>query len=184
MMKTRTTLQVVTLIVLFVVARVSSAQTGTAVPPAVVDSWSYLIGDWNVEGRVGSTPVNGSATFDLAEGKYCYVGRQVWRIGENGRSLHLSLIGGWDSAANETIEQGFSSSGDAATVHYRQPAERANVIEGRIDGVSGPGQRWAGTIKLQRNGPDEFLLTTTIDDEIVHSLKYVRKQGDNGTAIK
>jgi hypothetical protein len=154
----------------------SNAQNEAEVPSVAVESWSYLIGDWDVEGRIGSTPVKGSACFEWAEGKHCYIGRQVWKIGEKGRSVHLALIGGWDAANQQTVEQGFSSSGTAATVHYRSAAEKTNVIEGTIDGASGPDTRWSGTVKLERIGSNEFQLTTTIDGEVVHSLKYVRKK--------
>jgi len=157
-------------------ANLSSSQDNVGVPPAVVDSWSYLIGDWNVEGRVGEATVNGTASFEWAANKSCYFGKQAWSINERGRKVELALIGGWDAVANETIEQGFSSSGRAATVHYQAPAEGANVIEGRTDGVTGLGARWFGTIKLERTGPDEFQLTSTIDGKVVHSLKYVRNK--------
>lgn len=160
-------------------AILSCAQDDSGVPPAVVESWSHLIGDWNVEGRVRSSAVTGSASFEWVDGKHCYAGRQVWTIGENGRSVQLAVLGGWDAAENATVEQGFSSAGDSATVHYRPPAEEANAIEGSIDGVSGPDARWAGTVKLERNGPNEFQLTTKIDGKVVHSLKYVRKQAES-----
>ena len=160
---------------------VPGAQNEAGVPPAVVESWSYLIGNWDAEGRIGSTGVKGSASFEWADGKHCYIGRQVWKIGKNGRSSRLTLIGGWDAANNETVEQGFSSSGSAAKVHYRSPAEKANVIEGSIDGASGPDARWSGTIKLKRNGPNEFQLTTTVDGEIVHALRYVRSDDGKGS---
>jgi hypothetical protein len=160
---------------------VSRAQEPREVPQDALALWEYSIGDWDVEGRIGSTPVEGSASFEWAEGKHYYTGRQVWTLGENRRSVHLTLIGGWDAVAQQTVEQGFSSSGSAARVHYRSSAESANVIEGRIDGSESSGERWSGDIKVERNGPAEFHLTTTVDGQIFHSLKYVRIKGDRGT---
>jgi hypothetical protein len=160
---------------------VCRAQESQGVPQDVLALWKYSIGDWDVEGRVGSTPVEGSASFEWAEGRHCYTGRQVWNVGENRRSVHLTIIGGWDAVAQQTVEQGFDSSGSAATVHYRPSAESANVIEGTIDGSESSGERWSGNIKVERNGPAEFHVTTTVDGQIVHSLKYVRTKGDGGT---
>jgi hypothetical protein len=159
----------------------SSAQESQGVPRDVLTSWSYTIGDWEVAGRVGSTPVKGSATFEWAQGRHCYTGRQRWKIGESDREVHLTLIGGWDDAAQETVEQGFSSSGSAATVHYRVTTEKGGTIEGTIDGSENGGARWSGEIQVERKGPDEFQITTTVDGKIVHSLKYVRTKGDGGT---
>jgi hypothetical protein len=159
----------------------ASAQERKGVPPDVLAVWSYSIGDWDVKGRIGSAPVKGSATFEWADGKHCYIGRQVWTVGENRNSVHFTLIGGWDAAANETVEQGFSSSGSAGTVRYRPSAGTTNVIEGNIDGSESSGARRLGDIKVEHKGPDEFQVTTTVDGEIVHSLKYVRTTGDGGT---
>jgi hypothetical protein len=105
----------------------------------------------------------------------------VWNVGENRRAVHLTLIGGWDAVAEETVEQGFDSSGSAATVHYRPSAKSANVIEGRIDGSEAAGARWSGDAKVEHRGPDEFQVTTTVDGQIVHSLNYVRTKGDGRT---
>jgi hypothetical protein len=145
-----------------------------AVPPAVVESWTYLIGRWDIEGYVGALGVTGSATFEWAADGHCYLGKQVWRVGPNGRVVHLALLGGWDPAENETVEHGFSSGGDAATVCYRAPKEGTIVLEGRIAG-NGRDARYAGDVKLERIDNDEFRLTTTIDGELLHSLKYIRK---------
>jgi hypothetical protein len=93
----------------------------------------------------------------------------------------LTLIGGWNDAAQETVEQGFDSSGSAATVHYRVATEKGGAIEGNIDGSEKGGARWSGEIQVERKGPDEFQMTTTVDREIVHSLKYVRTKGDGST---
>jgi hypothetical protein len=162
----------------FVVVALSSnlshAQERPPIPPDVIDSWSYLIGNWTVEGEAGQAAIQGTASFEWAAGKSCYFGKQVWQVGGSGRSIDLALIGGWDAAAKETVERGFSSAGVTATVHYRATEEGSNVIVGTIEGVNGPDERWSGTIKIERHGPDEFLLTTTVDGEVVHELKYVR----------
>jgi hypothetical protein len=131
-----------------------------------------------VEGRIGPTPVKGTAYFDWAKGRHCYVGSQVWTIGEDSHTTHLALIGGWDAAANETVEQGFSSTGDAATVRYstRAPGESPEVIVGQIAGVSGPDRHWQGIVERNQFGPNKFTITTTVDGDIVHSLTYVRRK--------
>jgi len=168
-------------LLLVIPANMASAQDVTGVPPAVVASWSQLIGEWKVAGQVGSSSVTGSACFEWADGRHCYLGRQVWKIGDSGRNVHLALVGGWDAAEKATVEQGFSSAGGAATVRYQPPTEDANVIEGSIDGVSGPNARWAGTVKLEHNGPSEFQLTTKVNGETVHSLGFTRKQADSSS---
>jgi hypothetical protein len=145
-----------------------------------VAQWSYSIGDWEVEGRVGSTPVIGSAKFEWADGKHCYIGRQRWNFGESNRAVHLTLIGGWDDAAMETVEQGFSSSGGSAMVRYRVASEKDGTIEGNIEGAEAGGARWSGEIKVERKEPDEFEITTRVDGQIVHSLKYVRTKRIGG----
>lgn len=152
------------------------AQEPRRVPPEAIESWSFLIGDWDVTGRIRSTPVKGTAAFEWGDAKHCYIGRQKWTIGDSGRVVHLTLIGGWNAAEDATVEQGFSSSGDAATVYYRPSAEKPNLLEGRIEGVNGPDARWTGTVKYERQGPNEFQLTSTINGEIAHSLRYVRQK--------
>jgi len=170
----RIVLQLLGVLMLLLSANNSIAQQSVAIPSAVVESWSYLIGNWTVEGTAGQATIQGTASFEWAANKGCYIGKQIWHIGESGRTVYLELIGGWDAAANETIEQGFSSAGRAATVHYQSPGQEASVIEGRIDGVTGPGSTFAGTVKMERMGPDEFQLTSMVDGRLVHSLKYVR----------
>jgi len=165
-------------------ANLANAQQQDGVPSAVVESWSYLIGDWQISGRVGSASLTGSATFEWVEGKHCYLGRQDWRVGDAGRLVRLTLLGGWNAAEKATVEQGFSSSGDAATVYYQPAAPGGNVIEGDIDGASGPDARWSGTVQLERKGPDEFQLTTTIEGEVRHSLKYTRKKDARDGGVK
>jgi hypothetical protein len=160
------------------------AQEPKGAPQSVLEFWSRLIGDWDVEGRIGSTPVQGSASFEWAEGRHCYVGRQMWRVGEPGGSVQLTLIGGWDAAAGETVEQGFDSSGSAATVRYRPAVDATNVVEGKINGSEASGARWSGEIKVERQGADEFQLTTTVDGEILHSIKYVRTKGESAVRVE
>jgi hypothetical protein len=142
------------------------------------------MGDWALEGRVGTTPVTGTATFKWADGRHCYIGRQTWKVGENGRRVHLTLIGEWDAATGETVEQGFDSSGSAATVRYRPPVKTTNVIDGRIDGSDTSGARWSGEIKVEHQGVDVFQVTTTVEGDIVHSIKYVRAKGDPGSRLE
>lgn len=151
------------------------AQSPATIPPEVTTTWSYLIGDWDVEGRVGSRPVTGTATFEWAEGKHCYLGRQTWEIGDDGRTIQLVLIGGWDAAGGETVERGFSTFGDTATVRYRSADETGDVLKGRVDAVNGPDARWSGTIKIERRSADEFQLATTRGGEVVHSLRYSKR---------
>ena len=107
----RMLLRSMTFLLLVILARLSFGQTDEHVPAEVMESWSYLIGNWKIEGRVGSAMVSGSASFEWTDEKYCYVGRQVWKVGDEGRTIRLTLIGGWNAAENETVEQGFSSSG-------------------------------------------------------------------------
>jgi hypothetical protein len=173
-------MQSIGVLILVSVADLSSAQEPDRVPREILDLWSYSIGSWKVEGQIGSTPVKGSATFEWADGKHCYIARQIWKIGDNERIVYLTLIGGWHAAAGETVEQGFSSSGSAATVHYRPAAENTSVLEGTIDGSESSGARWSGAINVERKETDAFQLTTTVDDAIVHSLKYIRTKGDGG----
>lgn len=161
-------------LLLVVPTRSTSGQNAAGVPPAVVESWSQLIGNWIVEGRVGTTPVKGTAKFEWAEGNYCYLGQQRWQLGEDGRSIQLALIGGWDAAENITVERGFSSGGGAASVSYQLSSDDPSVSEGSVEGVAGPNGRWSGSVRLERHGRDEFQLTTMIDGEVRHSLKYLR----------
>jgi hypothetical protein len=150
----------------------------------VLEFWSRSIGDWVVDGQIGATPVKGTAVFEWADGRHCYIGRQTWKVGENGRSVHLTVIGGWGAAAGETVEQGFDSSGSAATVRFRPPVETTNVIDGRIDGSDASGARWSGQIKVEHKGADLFQVTTTVEGDIVHSIRYVRAKGDSGPRLE
>lgn len=167
---------VLILLLLIVPASLLNAQNDAGAPPEVLESWTYLIGNWDVDGHVGSTPVKGTAHFDWADGKYCYFGQQVWKVGENENTIYLAQVGGWDAAEQATLEQGFSSAGSAATVHYQPPAARGDAIEGTITGLGGPDARLTGNVKLERISPDEYRLTTTIDGEPLHSLTYSRKK--------
>jgi hypothetical protein len=162
-------------LILILPASQSKAQNDAGVPPAVVESWTYLIGSWDIDGHVGSTPVKGTARFEWADGKHSYFGQQVWKVGENENTIYLAQIGGWDAAEQATVEQGFSSVGSAATVHYRPPAAKGDTIEGSIAGLGRPDAHVTGDLKLERISSDEFRLTTTIDGELVHSLTYSRK---------
>jgi hypothetical protein len=152
------------------------AEGPATIPPEVVESWSTIIGNWSIEGQVGTVAVTGSASFEWAADKHCYVGQQVWHVGPEGRVVHLGLIGGWDAAMNETVEQGFSSASDSATVRYstRGPSEVAGGLKGNVAGNTGSGRRWSGTIEREQHGPNEFTLTSTVDGDVVHSFRYVR----------
>jgi hypothetical protein len=172
----KTMLLSIATILLPVFVNTAQAQSPTGIPPEVVESWSAIIGNWKVEGRVGSTEIMGSASFEWAADKHCYVGQEVWRAGDEGRIVRLALIGGWDGATNETVEQGFSSAGSSATVRYSSswPSEMAGGVKGKIEGTSGPDRRWSGTVVRSLRGPNEFTLTSTIDGDVVHALTYVR----------
>jgi hypothetical protein len=176
-------MQSICVLMLMSAAGLVSAQQTQAAPQSVLEFWSRSIGRWLVEGRVGATPVKGTATFEWTDGQHCYIGRQTWKVGENGRSVHLTLIGGWDATTRETVEQGFSSSGSAATVHFRPPVETTNVIDGRIDGSEASGARWSGEIKVEHKGAGVFQVTTAVEGEIVHSITYVRTKGDPGSRL-
>jgi hypothetical protein len=180
----RYAMQTISVLMLVSATGLVSAPETKAAPQSLLAFWSRSIGDWDVEGRVGSTPMRGSASFEWADGRHCYIGRQTWKVGENERSVQLTLVGGWDAATNEIVEQGFSSSGSAATVHYRRPVETTNVIEGRIDGSEASGARWSGEIKVEHIGADQFQVTTTVAGEIIHSIKYVRTKNDAGTRLE
>jgi hypothetical protein len=156
----------------------SSAQNDAAIPPAVVEYWEYFIGDWEIQGQIRTTPVMGTASFEWSPGKYCYVEREAWRIGEKGSHLHLTALGGWDAAEQAWIKIGFSTSGESATVRYPLVADDAKPLEGTIDGVDRAGGRWSGKTTLDRKSRDEFQLTTTNDGQLAHSLTYVRKTYD------
>ena len=168
-------LQVIVILFAVFATNLASAQDEAVIPAEVLESWSALIGDWTVEGTIGSQSVTGSARFEWAEGRHCYFGKQTWEIDGDGRTIHLTQIAGWNPNKRETIEQGFSSIGGAATVRYKAPAKEREAIEGTVEGVSGADIRWSGTIKIERKGADEFGLTSIIDGDVVHSLKYVRK---------
>lgn len=172
----RSSLLTVTVLLLVISASLASAQQNSSVPDSVVDSWSYLIGDWTVEGHAGTQSIKGTASFEWAADKSCYFGKQVWQVGPSGRTAHLALLGGWDAAAHQTVEQGFSSFGSVATLRYAPPAEGEDSIEGTIEGADAPGAPFSGTVKYQLSGPDEFQLSTTINGQPVHSLKYVRNK--------
>jgi hypothetical protein len=176
----RTLLPSIPTMLVLILLNTARAEGPTTIPPAVVESWSTIIGKWEIEGRVGSAVVTGSASFEWAADKHCYVGQQVWHVGSEGRLVQLALIGGWDAATNETVEQGFSSSGDSATVRYPAcgPSEVASGVRGKIEGISGPNRRWSGTVGRAQRGPNEFTLTSTVDGDVVHSLKYVRVEGE------
>jgi hypothetical protein len=152
------------------------AEGPATIPPEAVESWSAIIGNWKIDGRVGTVPVTGSASFEWAADKHCYFGQQVWHVGSEGGEVHLGLIGGWDAATNETVEQGFSSAGDSATVRYstRAPSELAGALKGKVAGNTGPGRLWSGTIEREQHGPNEFTLTSKVEGDVVHSLKFVR----------
>ena len=173
-------------LLLFVLVKVTSAEAGSSVPQGVVDSWSYLIGNWDVSGEVGSTSVKGKAAFEWGAGKSCYLGKQVWQLGPDEIEVQLALIGGWDAAASQVVEYGFASSGESGAVHYVTPPQNefGRLIEGRIDGVNEKGERWNGDVTVDRTGPNEFRLTTTIDGEVVHSLKYVRRDDGDGAQTR
>jgi hypothetical protein len=167
-------------LILPMLAAQSNAPIDSSIPPAVIERWESLIGDWEIQGQIRTTPIMGTASFEWAPGKHCYVEREAWRIGEDGRHLHLTALGGWDAAEQTWIKFGFSTSGESATVRYPLAADDAKPLEGTIDGVDRAGGRWAGQTKLERKSRDEFQLTTTIDGQLVHSLTYVRKTNDRG----
>jgi hypothetical protein len=180
-MKNLLTLVAAILLPIFVNA--AWAQGPTAIPPEVVESWSAIIGNWEIEGRVGSAVITGSASFEWAADEHCYVGQEVWHVGSEGRVVRLALIGGWDAATNETVEQGFSSAGSSATVRFLSggPGEMAGGVQGKIEGTSGPDRRWSGTVVRVQRSPNEFTITSTIDGDVVHALKYVRVAREAGT---
>jgi hypothetical protein len=148
----------------------------SVIPPETVELWSAIIGDWKIEGTVSATAITGLATFEWVADKHCYVGREVWHVGNNGRDIQLALIGGWEAATNETVEQGFSSAGSSATVHFSldNSSELPGRVTGKIEGTSGPNRQWCGTVERVQRNANEFTLSTTIDGEVVHSLTYTR----------
>lgn len=161
---------------LFVVNGITAQEIQSDVPERVHNSWAYLIGTWDVTGQVGSQAVTGTANFSWSEGQHSYLGRQTWRLGQDARTIHLSLLGGWDPARALTIEQGFSTMGNAATVRYSAPSDEKSEIEGTIDGVTGPEQTWSGRVALTRKSDNEFELSTVIRGKTTHSLRYVRRK--------
>lgn len=161
--------------VLFVVNGLTAQEIQSNVPQRVHKSWAYLIGTWDVTGQVGSQAITGTANFSWSKGQHSYIGQQTWRLGDDARTIHLSLLGGWDPASALTIEQGFSTMGNAATVRYSAPTDEKSDIDGTIEGVTGPEQTWSGTVTLTRKSDNEFELKTVIRGETAHSLKYVRR---------
>jgi hypothetical protein len=176
-------LRSISLILLVISASPATAQTDTRVPNEITQTWSYLIGRWDIDGHVGSAEVTGSATFEWAAGGACYLGKQTWRVGPKRRTVHLALLAGWDPAANETVEHGFSSGGETATVRYRTSAEGEQVTTGHIDGIDGAGARWTGSVQLERIGKDEIQFTSTVDGEVLHALQYTRDKSSSATNL-
>jgi hypothetical protein len=161
---------------LFVLQGIAAQEIQTNIPEQVQKSWAYLIGTWDITGQVGPQEVTGTANFSWSEGKHSYLGRQTWHLGSDARTIHLSLLGGWDPARAVTIEQGFSTMGNAAMVRYRAPTDEKADIEGTIEGVTGPERTWSGSVTIARKGNNEFELNTVIRGETTHSLKYVRRK--------
>jgi hypothetical protein len=172
----KTMLLSIATMLLLIFFRSAQAEDPQTIPLKVVESWSAIIGNWTVEGQAGSAAITGSASFEWAADKHCYVGREAWHVGNDGRVVQLTLIGGWDAATNETVEQGFSSAGSSAMLRYPSggPSEKAGGVTGKIEGTSGPDRRWSGTVARVQRGPNEFTITTTIDGDVVHTLKFVR----------
>ena len=164
------------LLLLLVVANMASAQEGSSVPAEVLRSWGYLVGDWEIDGQVGDREVIGQATFEWADGKHCYLGRQVWEVGADERIIKLTLIGGWDAENKEAVEQGFSTTGGSATVRYQPASTVRDVrqVQGTTKGYELRGGQWNGDVKIQRKGADEYSLTTTVDGKELHRLTYRR----------
>ena len=165
---------------LLVTANQLVAQDTNGVPPEVVEDWSYFIGDWQVEGQIGRTRVTGTASFKWSNGKQSYYGEQSWKIGSNENVIHLSLLGGWDSSTNETIEQGFDSSGGLATTRYeiQSGSELPVTKSGTIDGHSRRGGAWSGKTSIKRISADKYELTTTVDGERLHTLTFRKQSAD------
>jgi hypothetical protein len=170
----RTNLWQASVVLLILSANTVRGQEAANIPKNVLSSWSYLIGQWDVDGSIRSDQVEGSAQFRWADGKYCYTGEQVWKIGEDGRVVKLMLLGGWDESKNATVEHGFTSLGTAGSSELAPPEEEAEVSRGRFEVTRGPDAQFTGTIELERRGPDEFQLTTRVDGQVVHSLRYRR----------
>jgi hypothetical protein len=176
------------MILMLVVIDAARGDGTAAIPPAVSESWSMMIGEWKVAGHVGTKAVNGSASFVWAADKHCYIGQQQWQVGGEGHTVYLALVGGWDAATNETVEQGFSSSGDAATVRYSAAvvSQEDNVVTGKVEGTTAPDRHWSGSVVRKWNGMNEFVLMSTVKGDVVHALKYTRiigsTRGDRGSS--
>ncbi len=162
---------------LLTVASLLPAQEPRGIPQHVVDDWAYFIGQWQVDGQVGGARVVGTATFKWSKGRQSYIGEQVWKIGPRENVVHLSLLGGWDASRNQTIEQGFDSSGGRGTTRYEIQSgdEFPATKSGTVDGHSPRGGAWSGDTSIKRIGPNQFELTTTIDGDRLHMLTF-RKQ--------
>lgn len=157
-------------------ADVSRAQPNAEAPQAAVALWTFLVGDWNVEGTVGGAQVSGTASYQWAAGKHCCVGKQVWQL-DGGNVVHLTSIEGWDPVTEEVVEHGFGSAGSTATIRFKMDSsgEAKGLTEGTITmHTRRPGELTA-EVKLERKGADEFTLTTTTPSgNTLHRLTFHR----------
>lgn len=177
----RTKLWQVGIVLLILAANTARGQEDAYIPKDVLSSWAYLIGQWDIDGNVGPDAMEGNAEFRWADGKFCYVGEQTWKIGEQRKVVKLMLLGGWDDSKQATVEHGFSSLGTAGSTELELAKEDEDISRGKFEATRGPAAHFEGTIEMQRRRPDEFQLTTKVDGQVVHSLRYRRIKPDAET---
>ena len=144
------------------------------------------VGEYNIEGMWGDTPVTGRLSARRSRGRHANLYDWSFTIGgENGKTLHISTVEGWDPAGGWTIEQGVASDGEIFTTHWTRKGD--NLWVGEAKGVAA-GQSTSNKVTVKKTA-DGFTVKVTENkrgDTALPDieLKYTRVSGKRKDAAR
>jgi hypothetical protein len=126
------------------------------IPPTILKSLEYYVGEWTYEYEEEGVITKGSMSVTWAPGKQCTIGNSLETTKKG--SWQSTLVSGWDALKNQIVDTGYGADGSTMTDRW---TIKSPTLE-ESDGIGVSPESAVATRKLQiEKKPDEFTWTAS-----------------------
>ena len=136
---------------------VMAQPTEPNIPKEVLTSMGYYVGKWKGEGNEDGAVLRYQLTTKWAPGKHCTILNIRMKTPDG--VVRGTLVSGWDALKREVVDVSYMSDGSHSVERWKIASP--TVEEATSTGVSASGKPTKATFRIEKRGPDEFILKVT-----------------------
>ena len=127
------------------------------IPKDVLTSMDYYVGKWKGEGNDDGAALKIQFTTRWVPGKHCTIMNSRSKTPDG--VVQGTLVSGWDALNKEVVDVSYGADGSSSVERWKIASP--TVEEATSTGVNASGKPTKATFRIERRGPDEFILKIT-----------------------